>query len=85
MVQVLSLTTVAGFLSKLKISAVIIDLSEAYNTIWRQDLIFKLIQVIPCLTTATLINTMLSSRKLQVCHEKSSYHPEEVEQWTATS
>lgn len=61
--QVLSLTTFieAGFQKQLKTSAVLIDLTAAYDTVWRHGLVSKLIRVIPCLGTTTLIEDMLSN------------------------
>lgn len=66
--QVLSLTTFieAGFQKQLKTSAVFIDLTAAYDTVWRQGVIYKLIRIIPCKKTTCLIDAMLSNRSFQV-------------------
>lgn len=66
--QVLSLTTLieAGFQKKLKSSAAFIDLSAAYDTVWREGMIYKFLQKIPCKLTAKLIDNMLNDRVLQV-------------------
>lgn len=66
--QVMSLTTYieAGYERKSKTSAVFIDLSAAYDTVWRHGLLHKLIQTIPCLRTTRLIDTMLADRTFQV-------------------
>lgn len=66
--QVLSITTYieAGYQRKLKTSVAFIDLSAAYDTVWKDGLIYKLLKIIPCKATARLINTMLSSRNFRV-------------------
>lgn len=66
--QVLSLTTriEAGFQRNLKTSAAFIDLSAAYDTVWREGLVYKLLRVIPCKLTARLLNNMLNDRTIQV-------------------
>ena len=71
--QVFSLTIYieAGFQRKLKTSAVFIDLTAAYDTVWRQGLIRKMLNIIPCLKTANLLDQMLSNRPFQVLLENS--------------
>lgn len=66
--QVLALTTYieSGFENMLKTSVSFIDLTAAYDTIWRQGLIYKLLRIIPCRKTAQIINNMLSNRIFQV-------------------
>lgn len=66
--QVLSLTTFieASFQKKQKTSAVFIDLTAAYDTVWRHGIIYKLLQVVPCLKIGNLLNSMLSNRSFQV-------------------
>lgn len=66
--QVLSLTTFieAGFQNQLKTAAVFIDLTAAYDTVWRSGIILKLMRVIPCKKTVDLIDAMLSNRNFQV-------------------
>lgn len=66
--QVLSLTTYieAGYQRKLKTSVAFVDLSAAYDTVWREGLIYKLLKAIPCRTTARLLNNMLSDRHFRV-------------------
>jgi exonuclease III len=66
--QVLSLTThiEAGFQKCLKTSVAFVDLTAAYDTVWKQGLLYKLIQVVPCRTTIQLIGNMLSDRKFNV-------------------
>ncbi|KAI5720173.1 hypothetical protein M8J77_002972 [Diaphorina citri] len=66
--QVLSLTShiEAGFQRKLKTSLALIDLSAAYDTVWRQGLLFKFLRVIPCMKTLTLLNNMLVNRPFKV-------------------
>ncbi|KAG5896476.1 hypothetical protein JTB14_005857 [Gonioctena quinquepunctata] len=57
--QVLSLTThiEAGFERGLRTSVAFIDLTAAYDTVWREGLIYKLLRVIPCLKMCHLITT----------------------------
>lgn len=66
--QMLSLTShiEAGFQLKMKTSVAFIDLSAAYDTVWREGLIYKFIKVIPCKKTAQLIDNMLSNRNFKV-------------------
>lgn len=66
--QVLSLTTYieSGFEKMLKTSVSFIDLTAAYDTVWRQGLIYKLLKIIPCRKTAHIINNMLTNRMYQV-------------------
>lgn len=66
--QVLSLTTSieAGFQRKLKTSAAFIDLSAAYDTVWREGMIYKFLQAIPCKIISRLLNNMLSDRTFKV-------------------
>ncbi|KAI5730977.1 hypothetical protein M8J77_002861 [Diaphorina citri] len=66
--QVLAFTTLieAGFQKKLKTSVALIDLSAAYDTVWREGLLFKLLQVIPCQKIMLLINNMLANRTFQL-------------------
>lgn len=64
-----------GYLTDICISRVVdqifslmtyIDLSAAYDIVWRESLIYKLIKIIQCLTTIILINNMLHNRSFQV-------------------
>lgn len=66
--QTMALTThiEAGYEKMLKTSVAFIDLTAAYDTVWKQGLIFKLLLIIPCQKTAQLINNMLSNRLFQV-------------------
>ena len=66
--QVLALTSFIenGFEKLLKTSCVLIDLTAAYDTVWRDGLIYKLLKVIPCRKTCGLINNMLSYRLFKV-------------------
>ena len=43
-----------------------VDLTAAYDTVWKHGLLFKLIHVINCSKTVTLMDNMLSNRFLQV-------------------
>jgi Reverse transcriptase (RNA-dependent DNA polymerase) len=56
----------AGFERKLKTGTVFIDLTAAYNTVWRDGLMLKVIRVVPCAKLAKLMNNMLSNRFFKV-------------------
>lgn len=75
--QVLSLTThiEAGYQKQLKTSVVFIDLTAAYDTVWRHGLIYKLAKVVPCRKTVDLVDEMLRNRLFQVTmgNTKSKY------------
>lgn len=66
--QVMSLTNHIenGFQKKLKTGAVFIDLTAAYDTVWKKGLLYKLIKVIPCLRLCNLVGNMLSDRLFQI-------------------
>lgn len=66
--QVLALTTFieAGFQNKEKTSAAFIDLTAAYDTVWKDGLILKLLNTIPCRKICNLIRNMLSNRTFRV-------------------
>lgn len=74
--QVLALTThiEAGFQGRLKSTAVFIDLTAAYDTVWRQGLIYKLMQVVPSREIVDLISSMLSERQFEVFLGNSKSH-----------
>lgn len=69
--QVLSLTThiEAGFQKQLKTTVVYVDLTAAYDTVWREGLLYKFLNVIPCSRTASLLNNMLCDRPFQIITE----------------
>lgn len=66
--QVMSLTTYieAGYQRKLKTSVAFIDLTAAYDTVWKDGLLYKFLKTVPCRITARLLNTMLSQRQFRV-------------------
>lgn len=66
--QVLSLTNYieSGFQKQLKTGVVFIDLSAAYDTVWKRVLMYKLARAIPCLEICDLICNILSDRLFQV-------------------
>ncbi|KAI8434197.1 hypothetical protein MSG28_012309 [Choristoneura fumiferana] len=66
--QVLALTThiEAGFQRQLKSTAVFVDLTAAYDTVWKQGLLFKIIKTIPSREIADIIMSMLSEREFEV-------------------
>lgn len=66
--QVLALTThiEAGFQDKLRTAIVFVDLSSAFDTVWRNALLLKLTKVIRCKITIDLIASMLTNRRFRV-------------------
>src|SRR5699024_9858506 len=73
--QVLALTTHIedGFQKRLKTGVVLLDLTAAYDTVWKDGLIHKLYKVVPCKRIVSLIESMLTNRKFRVfIGEKSS-------------
>lgn len=66
--QVLALTNFIelGFEKGLKTGVVFLDLSAAYDTVWKKGLLLKLSRVVRCKKSLTLISSMLSDRCLQV-------------------
>lgn len=55
-----------GFQKKLKTGAVFIDLTAAYDTVWKNGLLYKLIKAVPCLRINNLVANMLSDRLFHV-------------------
>lgn len=73
--QVLDLTNYIelGFEMGQKTGVVFLDLSVAYDTVWKCGLMFKLSLIIPCQKTLSVIMDMLSDRNFQVeINEKGS-------------
>ena len=66
--QVLALTNFIelGFQKGMKTGVVFVDLSAAYDTVWKRGLLLKLSVIIPCRKTLTLMMNMLSDRCIQV-------------------
>lgn len=66
--QVLALTNFieSGFQRKLKTGVVFVDLTAAYDTVWKKGLLYKFLKVIPNLTICDLLCNMLSDRVFQV-------------------
>lgn len=66
--QVMALTThiEAGFQAKKKTSVVFVDLSAAYDTVWKKGLLLKLLRTIKCLKTVNIIDKLLSNRKFRI-------------------
>jgi uncharacterized protein YerC len=66
--QVIALTThiEAGFQHQFKTAAVLVDLTAAYDTVWREGLLIKFLEAVPCLKLFNLLNNMLSNRYFQV-------------------
>ena len=61
--QVTALTSFIenGFQRGQKTMAVFVDLTAAYDTIWRKGLLLKFLKMIPCKRFAYLINDMLNN------------------------
>lgn len=55
-----------GFQRQQKSGAVFLDLSSAYDTVWKRGLILKLARILKCRTTVRLIVNILSNRKFRV-------------------
>lgn len=51
-----------------------LDLTSVFDTLWRKGLIYKLLRIIPCQTTARLLQNMLSNRcfKVILCEKISN-------------
>jgi len=66
--QIAALTTYIekGFQNKKKTTAAFIDLTAAYDTVWREGLLFKLLKTTKCLTFHNLLNEMLTNRYFKV-------------------
>lgn len=66
--QVLSMVTHIenGFQNKLKSGAVFLDLTCAYDTVWKRGFLLKLAKILKCKTSIRLIDNMLSDRKFKV-------------------
>ena len=66
--QVLALTNYVqdGFQNHLKSAVTFVDLTAAYDTVWKKGLILKLLKVIPCLKIADIICAILSDRLINV-------------------
>jgi hypothetical protein len=66
--QVMAFTThiEAGFQHQLKTGAVFVDLTAAYDTVWRGGLMIKILEAVPCLKLFNLLNNMMSNRYFQV-------------------
>ena len=66
--QVLSLTNhiEQGYQNKFKTGVAFIDLTSAYDTIWKKGLLYKLLKALKCRRLCDLIMNMLSDRHFQV-------------------
>lgn len=63
-----------------KTAAVFVNMTAAYDTAWKEELLCKLAAQISCYTTQRLINNMLSDRHFQVIHKFNK----KTEKWLAT-
>jgi hypothetical protein len=66
--QVMALTThiEAGFQHHLKTGAVFVDMTAAYDTVWKEGLMINFLEAVPCLKLFNLLNNMLSNCYFQV-------------------
>ena len=66
--QVLALTAHIenGFEQKKKTAVALIDLTGAYDTVWKKGLLYKVYKLIPCPVLLRLLNSILSDRLIQV-------------------
>lgn len=66
--QVLALTNHIedGFQRQLKTGVVFIDLTAAYDTVWKKGLLYKLIKIIPCLRIIDTVANMLTDRLFRI-------------------
>lgn len=66
--QVMALTTFIenGYQNKLKTNITLIDISAAYDIVWRHGLLLKLAKTITCKTIVELIDKMLLNQQFQV-------------------
>jgi hypothetical protein len=66
--QIAALTTYIekGFQNKKKTTAAFIDLTAAYDTVWREGLLFKFLKTTKFLTFHNLLNEMLTNRYFKV-------------------
>ena len=67
--QVLALTSYieAAYERKQKAGAIFIDLSAAYDTVWRDGLMLKLARTLKCKKTLKLLGLMTGTRYFHVC------------------
>jgi hypothetical protein len=72
--QVLALTSYieSGFQKRLKTGVVFVDLTAAYDTVWKDGLIHKLYNIIPCGKMVSFLEDMLSNRQFRVFVEDKS-------------
>lgn len=66
--QVLSVTShiEAGFQQRLKTTVAFVDLTAAYDTVWKDGLLYKLYRTIPCQKLLRIFNNMLRDRTFQI-------------------
>jgi hypothetical protein len=66
--QVMALTShiEAGFERKLRTGTIFIDLTAAYDTVWRDGLMLKFMRVVSCSKISRPLNNILSNRYFQV-------------------
>jgi hypothetical protein len=66
--KVLSLTSHIEnrFQNKLTSGTVFLDLSSAYDTVWKSGLLLKLARVLKCKTTIRLLDRILSDRHFKL-------------------
>jgi hypothetical protein len=57
----------SGFESKMKTGAIFIDLSAAYDTVWRWGLMLKTARMVKCKRTLRLLLVMTGTRHFHIC------------------
>jgi hypothetical protein len=81
-VMALPTHTEAGFQRQLKTEVVFANLSEAYDSVWRDGLMLKFMRTVPCAKICNLLNNMLLNRFYQVfVGNQSSQQLASIKQW----
>ena len=57
----------SGFERKLKTRTVLVDLSAAYDTVWRDALLYKIARIIKDQSILKILSIMTGTRKFLVC------------------
>ena len=57
----------AGFQRCLKTGVALVDLSSAYDTVWRHGLLLKVLRIVKCHSAMHLLSSILSNRIFRAC------------------
>ena len=70
--QILTLTTSieSAFQRRKRVSIALVDLSSAYDTVWKQGLLMKLTNVIKCKKIVNMVENMLCDRRFRTYGRK---------------